>query len=63
VVPEGKARIRVQLSAAQTTGQVENAINQFIKVSLSCFDVKDRLNGFRLVRNTVNFRIQRNQQN
>jgi glycine C-acetyltransferase len=32
VVPERKARIRVQLSAAHTKEQVEKAINSFIKV-------------------------------
>ncbi len=32
VVPKGKARIRVQLSAAHTTEQIDNTINAFIKV-------------------------------
>ena len=32
VVPKGKARIRVQLSAAHTTEQIDKAINAFIKV-------------------------------
>lgn len=32
VVPEGKARIRVQLSAAHTAAQIEQAITAFIKV-------------------------------
>ena len=32
VVPKGKARIRVQLSAAHTTEQLDQAINAFIKV-------------------------------
>jgi len=32
VVPKGKARIRVQLSAAHTTSQIETAVNTFIKV-------------------------------
>ena len=35
VVPEGKARIRVQLSAAHTIEQVDQAINAFIKVGKS----------------------------
>jgi len=32
VVPKGKARIRVQLSAAHTTAQVDKAVESFIKV-------------------------------
>jgi len=32
VVPKGKARIRVQLSAAHTTEQIDQAVNAFIKV-------------------------------
>ncbi len=32
VVPKGKARIRVQLSAAHTTKQIDEAVNAFIKV-------------------------------
>ncbi|MCG6188726.1 glycine C-acetyltransferase [Maribellus maritimus] len=32
VVPKGKARIRVQLSAAHSTEQIDNAVNAFIKV-------------------------------
>jgi glycine C-acetyltransferase len=32
VVPKGKARIRVQLSAAHTTEQIDNAVEAFIKV-------------------------------
>ncbi len=32
VVPKGKARIRVQLSAAHTTAQIEKAVEAFIKV-------------------------------
>jgi len=32
VVPRGKARIRVQLSAAHTTEQVDKAVDAFIKV-------------------------------
>lgn len=32
VVPKGKARIRVQLSAAHTTGQIDKAVDAFIKV-------------------------------
>ena len=32
VVPKGKARIRVQLSAAHTFGQVDKAVDAFIKV-------------------------------
>ena len=32
VVPEDKARIRVQLSAAHTTKQLNKALNAFIKV-------------------------------
>ena len=32
VVPKGKARIRVQLSAAHTKEQLNKAINSFIKV-------------------------------
>jgi glycine C-acetyltransferase len=35
VVPEGKARIRVQLSAAHSIKQVDQAINAFIKVGKS----------------------------
>jgi glycine C-acetyltransferase len=35
VVPEGKARIRVQLSAAHTSDQVNQAIKAFIKVGKS----------------------------
>jgi len=35
VVPEGKARIRVQLSASHTTNQVDQAINAFIKIGKS----------------------------
>ncbi len=33
VVPRGKARIRVQLSAAHTTEQIDQAVNAFIKVA------------------------------
>lgn len=32
VVPKGKARIRVQISAAHTTAEIDKAINAFIKV-------------------------------
>ncbi|MDX9883484.1 MAG: glycine C-acetyltransferase [Prolixibacteraceae bacterium] len=32
VVPKGKARIRVQLSAAHTTGQIDQAVEAFTKV-------------------------------
>jgi glycine C-acetyltransferase len=32
VVPRGKARIRVQLSAAHTSKQVDKAVEAFIKV-------------------------------
>jgi glycine C-acetyltransferase len=32
VVPKGQARIRVQLSAAHTTEQVQKAIDAFIEV-------------------------------
>ncbi len=32
VVPKGKARIRVQLSAAHTTSQIDNTVEAFIKV-------------------------------
>ncbi|MCW0484428.1 glycine C-acetyltransferase [Gaoshiqia sediminis] len=32
VVPKGKARIRVQLSAAHTPGQIDQAVDAFIKV-------------------------------
>jgi len=32
VVPKGKARIRVQLSAAHTTEQIDKAVNAFVKV-------------------------------
>lgn len=32
VVPEGQARIRVQMSAAHTTGQLETAVQAFVKV-------------------------------
>jgi glycine C-acetyltransferase len=32
VVPRGKARIRVQLSAAHTTEQIDLAVDAFIKV-------------------------------
>jgi glycine C-acetyltransferase len=32
VVPKGKARIRVQLSAAHTTAQIDKAVEAFIKV-------------------------------
>jgi glycine C-acetyltransferase len=32
VVPRGKARIRVQLSAAHTSGQVDKAVEAFIRV-------------------------------
>jgi len=32
VVPRGKARIRVQLSAAHTTEQIDLAVEAFIKV-------------------------------
>jgi glycine C-acetyltransferase len=32
VVPKGKARIRVQISAAHTEEEIEQAINAFIKV-------------------------------
>jgi glycine C-acetyltransferase len=32
VVPEGKARIRVQLSAAHTIGQIDQAIHAFTKI-------------------------------
>ncbi|HLN74800.1 MAG TPA: aminotransferase class I/II-fold pyridoxal phosphate-dependent enzyme, partial [Prolixibacteraceae bacterium] len=32
VVPKGKARIRVQLSAAHTKGQIDQAVEAFIKV-------------------------------
>lgn len=32
VVPEGKARIRVQLSAAHSSADIENVVNAFIKI-------------------------------
>ena len=32
VVPKGKARIRVQLSAAHTTSQIDDAVHAFIKI-------------------------------
>ena len=32
VVPQGKARIRVQLSGAHTTEQIDRAVNAFIEV-------------------------------
>ncbi|MBN2261543.1 MAG: glycine C-acetyltransferase [Prolixibacteraceae bacterium] len=32
VVPQGKARIRVQLSAAHTTGQIEKAVDAFVRI-------------------------------
>jgi glycine C-acetyltransferase len=32
VVPRGKARIRVQLSAAHSTEQIDKAVEAFIKV-------------------------------
>jgi glycine C-acetyltransferase len=32
VVPEGQARIRVQMSAAHTRGQLEQAVTAFAKV-------------------------------
>lgn len=32
VVPKGKARIRVQLSAAHTTEQIDKAVDAFIRV-------------------------------
>ena len=32
VVPKGRARIRVQLSAAHTTGQIDRAVDAFVKV-------------------------------
>jgi glycine C-acetyltransferase len=35
VVPDGKARIRVQLSAAHSTEQIDKAVNAFIKVGKS----------------------------
>ncbi len=35
VVPKGRARIRVQLSAAHTTGQIDQAVNAFVKVGKS----------------------------
>ena len=35
VVPQGKARIRVQLSAAHTEEQIEKAVNAFIRVGKS----------------------------
>ena len=35
VVPEGKARIRVQLSAAHTISQIDQAVDAFIKMGRS----------------------------
>jgi len=32
VVPKGKARIRVQISAAHTTEQITRAIDAFVKI-------------------------------
>ena len=32
VVPKGKARIRVQMSAALNMSQIDNAVNSFIRV-------------------------------
>lgn len=32
VVPKGKARIRVQLSAAHTTAQIDRAVDAFIEI-------------------------------
>jgi glycine C-acetyltransferase len=32
VVPKGKARIRVQLSAAHTSEQIDQAVSAFVKV-------------------------------
>jgi glycine C-acetyltransferase len=36
VVPKGKARIRVQISAAHTPEQIDRAINAFIKIGKQC---------------------------
>jgi len=33
VVPKGQARIRVQLSAAHTSAQIEKAVDAFIRVA------------------------------
>ena len=38
VVPKGKARIRVQLSAVHTPQQIQKAVDAFIKVSRSLDD-------------------------
>jgi glycine C-acetyltransferase len=35
VVPKGRARIRVQLSAAHTQAQIDQAVEAFIKVGKS----------------------------
>lgn len=32
VVPKGKARIRVQISSAHTTDQIDHCVNAFIEV-------------------------------
>ena len=32
VVPKGKARIRVQISAAHTTENIDQAVNAFIQI-------------------------------
>jgi glycine C-acetyltransferase len=32
VVPKGKARIRVQISAAHTTQDIDNTVDAFIKI-------------------------------
>ncbi|HQN94648.1 MAG TPA: aminotransferase class I/II-fold pyridoxal phosphate-dependent enzyme, partial [Prolixibacteraceae bacterium] len=32
VVPQGKARIRVQLSAAHTLSQIDKAVDSFVKI-------------------------------
>jgi len=40
VVPKGQARIRVQLSAAHTPGQLDKAITAFTKVGKSLGVIK-----------------------
>ena len=44
VVPQGKARIRVQLSAAHTTVQIEKAVDAFIRIGKSLSIVQESMN-------------------
>ncbi len=42
VVPKGQARIRVQVSAAHTPGQLDRCMDAFVRVRDRCMNPKSR---------------------